>query len=159
MPTFFPLQNKHIISVNTLGMQLLPCLKCMSFACHEEKQLTEGINQSFILEIGLSSKQILFGCAQGDVEHVIFHTPNLAHFFQELGIKPSLMYCFLNTIMSPIASSLKTALRGKEGQCLYCFDEEKGINHLCESFNTFFFFNLTLFYQNKLKNNGSWKWI
>lgn len=29
--------------------------KCMSFFC-EEKQLTEGINQSFVLETGLSSK-------------------------------------------------------------------------------------------------------
>lgn len=59
---FLLLQNKHIISINTLGMQLLPCLKCMSFLC-EEKQVTEGINQFFILETWLSSKQILFGCA------------------------------------------------------------------------------------------------
>lgn len=52
---FLPLLNKHILSISTLGMQLLPCLKCMVFLC-EEKQVTEGINQSSLLGAWLSSK-------------------------------------------------------------------------------------------------------
>lgn len=103
-----------------------------------------GINQSSLLGAWLSSRWTLQGVLILTCNRLYSTLQIQKVSYQNMGLDQN--WYLLKASRRPIRLSQLSARRGKGGECLDCVYEQTEVNHLCQRFKPYSFFNLTLFY-------------